>query len=626
MEDSGKKKIIILKFFILFCLLVITVSLIGFAWARYVSSRSGDTEAQVAKWSFKVVDGDASTIDVLDFPITRTDNNQAVDKNTIAPGTYGKFEIDIDARGTETILTYEIKIGFTNKPVNLKFYSDEAMTNEITLDNNGKLILTEFLSLTDVNYIQPNIIYWNWPLETGTTKAEIDYNDELDSDFMGKTLTMAITVTGTQALDYTFSQNAASTTINNVTTEYATLQEAITAAGNTSGATVALLKDRVEGRVNINSAQDIVLNLNGKRLTMNNSIYNNGKLTIEGSGTITSSTAHTIINAKTATLIKNGNGTLENTSKDNRAISARGTINLNAGTIINTYNDGISGGVAISVFDETNTQLIISGATVSGTRLAIYNVASSTSTDNPPVRINSGTIIGRIQNDNGLFYINGGNFISDDVCIDNRTGKLFVNNANISAGTYAIINSNNQEVTIQNTNVTKSQYGITNQQNGTKVNVINCTIMSETHGILNRNNGIVELYNSEITGRNAIYNRYKSEEEGGAEAGNGQIIVHSGTLNGRVYIEYGTFIFGDNDNTMNNNNPVIKSDIEALYIAMGVTANVKIYDGIIKSSYGGSAIVDNGTTTYELATGYHIATGTETINNTTYKTAFLERE
>ena len=423
-------------------------------------------------------------------------------------GTYGKFEIDVDARGTESILTYEISIGFTNKPTNLKFYSDEAMQNEITLDNNGRLVLSEFLSLTDVNYIQPNIIYWNWPLETGNTTQEIEQNDLLDSQFIGRTLTMAITVTGTQALDYTMAQNAASTTIDNVTTEYATLQEAITAAGNTSGATVTLLKDRVEGRIEINSNQDITLNLNGKRLTLDDRMNNNGKLTIQGNGKITASNAHTIINAKTATLTKNGNGTIENTSKDYRAISARGTINLNAGTITNTYYDGTTGGVAISVFDETNTHLIVSGATISGKRISIYNVASSTSTENPPVKINSGNIIGRIQNENGLVYISGGVLESDDGTIYNKTGAIRIDNASIRGGKYAIFNESNKEMNLQNLNIVNSQYGIQNKSEA-RIYVSNCTINVSEHGIINRKNGIVDISNSTITGRNAIYNRYK---------------------------------------------------------------------------------------------------------------------
>ena len=74
-----------IKIITVLIIILIVITLIGLAYARYVTSQSGQTEAQVAKWSFKVVDGNPNTIDVLDFPITRTDNNQEVDRNTIAP-------------------------------------------------------------------------------------------------------------------------------------------------------------------------------------------------------------------------------------------------------------------------------------------------------------------------------------------------------------------------------------------------------------------------------------------------------------------------------------------------------------------------------------------------------------
>ena len=86
MDTNEKiKKNGILKIVLVIILIIALVVLAGFAYARYVTSKTGQTEAQIARWSFKVVDGNSSTIDVLDFPITRTDNNQEVDRNTIAP-------------------------------------------------------------------------------------------------------------------------------------------------------------------------------------------------------------------------------------------------------------------------------------------------------------------------------------------------------------------------------------------------------------------------------------------------------------------------------------------------------------------------------------------------------------
>lgn len=65
--------------------LIVIVSVSMYAWAKYKSSLQGNVNSQVAKWSFKVNGSDTSTIDILDFPITRTDENSMVDSNTIAP-------------------------------------------------------------------------------------------------------------------------------------------------------------------------------------------------------------------------------------------------------------------------------------------------------------------------------------------------------------------------------------------------------------------------------------------------------------------------------------------------------------------------------------------------------------
>lgn len=85
------KKTMIKGVILLLLLLIVIGSISMYAWAKYISSKIGSAEAQVAKWSFKVVDGDVSTIDVLDFPITRTDENNKVDRNTIAPRNMWKI-------------------------------------------------------------------------------------------------------------------------------------------------------------------------------------------------------------------------------------------------------------------------------------------------------------------------------------------------------------------------------------------------------------------------------------------------------------------------------------------------------------------------------------------------------
>ena len=179
---------------IIFLIVVIMVtSSIGlYAWAKYTSSISGNATAQVAKWSFKLVDGVTETSDVIEFAFTRTDGYEHVAEGRLAPGTFGKFEIGIDAKGTETLLEYIIDVELENKPTYLKFYRDEAKTKEITVTNN-KFSVKGFMSLEDVKEIRTETIYWDWPYENG--------DDVTDTEDAGKLVTMQVSVTGYEVLE-----------------------------------------------------------------------------------------------------------------------------------------------------------------------------------------------------------------------------------------------------------------------------------------------------------------------------------------------------------------------------------------------------------------------------------------
>lgn len=196
-QKSASSNIII----VLLILLVLALSSIGiYAWAKYRTVAGGTATAQVARWSFTLVDGIAETTDVIDFAVTRTDENPKVEAGTLAPGTYGEFEIGIDARGTETILEYDIEVALGDKPTNLKLYKDSARTVEILVEDN-KLALNGFMSLEDVKEIRVEKIYWDWPFQTGETEEEQLENDLIDTEFLGKTMTMEIAVTGFEVLE-----------------------------------------------------------------------------------------------------------------------------------------------------------------------------------------------------------------------------------------------------------------------------------------------------------------------------------------------------------------------------------------------------------------------------------------
>ena len=193
---------------ILLLLIIAISSCIGiFAWARYTSTVNGTATAQVAKWSFKLVDGVTETKDVIDFAITRTDGYGKVVDNRLAPGTFGEFEVGIDARGTETILEYIINVKLENKPTYMKLYSDEQKTQEILVENN-EFSIKGFMSLEDVKEIRTEKIYWDWPYENND-----DVTDTFDA---GKTMKMKLSVTGYEVLEPSTDQGISTRILSNV--------------------------------------------------------------------------------------------------------------------------------------------------------------------------------------------------------------------------------------------------------------------------------------------------------------------------------------------------------------------------------------------------------------------------
>ena len=118
MEKSKKKHIGSNILIIMLIVIIFTSIGIGlYSWAKYSQTIEGKTTGEIAKWSFKV-DGNTTTEDI-DFVMTRTDNNSSVVTGKLAPGTYGEFNVQLDARGTETMVEYSIVVAMTNKPKNL---------------------------------------------------------------------------------------------------------------------------------------------------------------------------------------------------------------------------------------------------------------------------------------------------------------------------------------------------------------------------------------------------------------------------------------------------------------------------------------------------------------------------
>lgn len=222
MKGTQEKQVKVKKTFtgifglILFILSVVAVMMtlgVG-AWARYVTSRSSNAETEIAAFHFELknINGESTATaqsGTIQFPITRTDGNTNIQAGLLAPETYGRFDIIIDTTGTEVAYKYDVDVTVTNCPTNLSFYSDGARTQLITPTRTGTgtaqnpkiatFTVTKYVPVERANDEHREVIYWDWPYETGTGDA-ITANDIIDTDDMAKTVTMDIQVSAIQVV------------------------------------------------------------------------------------------------------------------------------------------------------------------------------------------------------------------------------------------------------------------------------------------------------------------------------------------------------------------------------------------------------------------------------------------
>ena len=63
------------------------------------------------------------------------DTHNNVEKNKIASGTQGHFDLELDGRESEVAIDYDIKLAINEKPTNLKFYVDSEYKYEIPVND-----------------------------------------------------------------------------------------------------------------------------------------------------------------------------------------------------------------------------------------------------------------------------------------------------------------------------------------------------------------------------------------------------------------------------------------------------------------------------------------------------------
>lgn len=165
-------------------LTLVTSCLTGGTLAKYTTSVSGTGTATVAKWAFEV-NGSSETISNIVLGETMEDYENIKEK-VIAPGTKGKFILDLDASGSDVGVGYAVKIAKaegTTLPDNLKFKVDNY---DYDLDSSAEGTIA--YDANSDNMKKSLTVEWEWP-----------YGENADDNtYAGETWNLDITVTGKQ--------------------------------------------------------------------------------------------------------------------------------------------------------------------------------------------------------------------------------------------------------------------------------------------------------------------------------------------------------------------------------------------------------------------------------------------
>lgn len=170
-----KRKI---KTFFLLIIIVLFFILVIFCLKKsikYIDKVFAHSQTKIATWSVNL-----NKINVQKLGIINNDDNSTIKVNTIAPGTNGEFNINIDFSNTEVGIKYKVLFkNETKKPQNLKFMFEEKIYDSLKkLEKalEGIIYLNEQIKQKNFN------IKWFWNYETGDSKDEIKQNDIKDTE------------------------------------------------------------------------------------------------------------------------------------------------------------------------------------------------------------------------------------------------------------------------------------------------------------------------------------------------------------------------------------------------------------------------------------------------------------
>ena len=192
MKKEKNKKIIKILCAVL---LLMSLGMTGYTYAKYVTQEKGNGSADIATWSFRIEKDENE--DVKTIRLADTSNKETLLNGKIAPGTSGQFYLKINAVGSEVAVDYKVTFeNEKNKPDNIIFkYDGKTYSSLSEIDAiQGTMGLTDYKS-------QLIKVEWEWPYETGSAVNGIASGDKVDTqngqDNLG--YTFDVIATGTQS-------------------------------------------------------------------------------------------------------------------------------------------------------------------------------------------------------------------------------------------------------------------------------------------------------------------------------------------------------------------------------------------------------------------------------------------
>jgi len=175
--------------------IILGVAVVGLAagvYAKYIASLTSNSgNIAVAKWAFKA-ENEGKT-DLLKCELGKTYKAETLVNGKIAPGTEGKCEFKLSNKQSEVGVDYTIVASASNKPTNLKFYSDSSYSTPLTAAG-----IQGHLNAGAENDTETRAIYWKWEYETKTNGVVTGDEDDTANGIAANAMTIDFQISGVQ--------------------------------------------------------------------------------------------------------------------------------------------------------------------------------------------------------------------------------------------------------------------------------------------------------------------------------------------------------------------------------------------------------------------------------------------